>query len=465
MATEQEPRLPRARELAARRCYDDALVDYWALCDAAPFDSDLWLERAGVAEAAGLMEDAVRALYHVVELYGRTGMAEAVEVAQQVLALDPRHRGARQFLGLHAPARLSESDAAAAPVVFPRVDSIPLAVPLADSLPMPVPVSDSMALPMPAADPLSGPIARPEAAPEAAESAASAAGARTRRTPGARTRRLVHDMLAGLRASPLVDELGEEGLAFLVDVGRMVRFSRGQIVFREGEEGSSLFVILQGKVDVERLQPASGAMVRLSTLPAGAFFGEVSLVAGVPRSATVRAREPTTLLEVSRQAVRVLGGQNQRLMVLLMRFFRARLVGTLVATSPLFQPFSPAERRAMVRRLRLRELGPSEIVLRQGRVGDGLYVVLIGTLIVFVSDEQGNARRLGVLGPGEVFGEMSLIHGARAMANIGALARAWLLRLPREDFDELAAAHPEMRDRLARIAADRQAKNRGDLPP
>lgn len=474
MATERERRLRRARALAARDRYDDALADYWVLCHDGPFDPELWLERAAVAEAAGMMEDAVRALFHVVELYDRTGMAEAVEVAQRVLALDPRHRGARHFLGQRAPDRLSESDASAAPVaapvVIPRFDSVPIAIPIADSLPMPGPVSQSVALPRPLVDPLSGPHAAPHARPETAADpgadpqAEEAEAGAPDGPPGARTRRLVHDLLRGLHASPLVDELGTEGLALLADAGRMVRFARGQTVFREGEAGSSLYLILQGRVDVERLQPISGTMVRLSTLPAGAFFGEVSLVAGVPRSATVRAREPAVLLEVSRQAMRALGEQNQRLLVLLMRFFRARLVGTLVATSPLFQPFSPEERRAMVRRLRLRELAPNEIAVRQGRVGDGLYVVLIGTLIVFVSDDQGNARKLGVLGPGDVFGEMSLIHGERAMANIGTLARAWLLRLPREDFDELAAAHPEMRDRIARIAADRQARNRGILP-
>jgi CRP-like cAMP-binding protein len=221
--------------------------------------------------------------------------------------------------------------------------------------------------------------------------------------------------------------------------------------------------VLEGSVDVERYHPVLGAVVRLSTLPAGAFFGEHALVAGVARSATVRARRQTSVLELGRDTVRALGRMNDQVLIALMRFFRARLIGTVMATSPLFHPFSADERRAMVSRLRLRELPAQEIVLRQGRVGDGLYVVLIGTLVAFADDERGRARRLGVLGPGDIFGEMSLIRNEPAMASIGTHTRSWILRLPREDFNEVVAAHPEVLDQLTDIAAVRNARNRDIL--
>lgn len=454
MGTEQEQLLDQARELAAGRSLEQALVLYRDLCERDPYDPEPWLERAGVAEAAGLIQEAIRALFHVAELYGRTGMGEAVDIALRVLALDAEHRGALQFLSLHAPDRLVQTlgGASAVPQAIPRFDAIPVAEPLADALPMPVPVSESMAMPQPVLEPVSGPLSGPVAS--AVEPV---------RPPGQRTRRLVTELVRGLKNSPLVQELDPDAIAFLAEAGQPRRCVRGQVVFREGEEGDSLFLVLEGAVDVERRQPATGAVVRLSTLPVGAFFGEVSVVAGVPRSATVRARERTILLEVSRASMRELGSRHEQVLVTLMRFFRARLVGTLMATSPLFQPFTSDERRALVSRFRLRELKPNEIVLRQGRVGDSLYVVLIGTLIAFATDEQGNTHTLGVLEPGEVFGEMSLIHGERAMASIGAHSRAWLLRLPRGDFDEIVAMHPEVLAQLAGIAADRAARNRDIL--
>jgi CRP-like cAMP-binding protein len=270
-------------------------------------------------------------------------------------------------------------------------------------------------------------------------------------------------LIAGLRSSPLLDVLDHDAIDFALESGHVRHVQRGESVVRQGDRGDSLFLVLDGSVDVERYHPVLGMIVRLSTLPAGAFFGEQSLVAGVARSATVRARRETVLLELGRDTVLALARLNDQVLVTLMRFFRARLVGTVMATSPLFHPFSADERRTIVGRLRLRELPPQDIVLRQGKLSDGLYVVLIGTLVAFVSDDGGRARRLGVLGPGDVFGEMSLIRGEPAMGSIGAHTRSWILRLPKEDFGELVAGHPEVLDQLADIAAMRHARNRDVL--
>lgn len=524
MGSERERLLEQARGLVAQHDLDRALLLYRELCEDDPYDPDPWMERAGVAESLGLIGEAVRSLFHVAELYARTGMGEAVEIAQRVLALEPGHPGARQFLRPHASAAPGPAvsgdlgDADAVPVMASRFDAIPVAMPLADALPMPIPVSESVAMPRPVLEALSGAVSAPVSGfvSGAISSAGATSGATSGpvprsgpvsgfasgpvpgsvsgqlsdrisdqssgrmsgpvsgpvseladpdaapRPPGARTRRLVTELVRNLRTSALVQELDADAISFLVEAGHPRRCVRGQVVFREGEEGASMFLVLQGSVDVER-RSATGSVVRLSTLPPGAFFGEISVMAGVPRSATVRAREQTILLEVSRDSMRELGRRHEQVLVTLMRFFRARLVGTVMATSPLFQPFSPDERRALVSRFRLRELGPDEIVVRQGRTGDGLYVVLIGTLVAFVTDDSGNTRKLGVLEPGEIFGEMSLIHDARAMASIGTYTRCWLLRLPREDFADITAMHPEVLDQLARIAADREARNRDTL--
>jgi CRP-like cAMP-binding protein len=533
MGRDSDTRLDEVRELAARGDHGHALHGYRELCERDPYDPDLWLERADVAEAAGLDADAIEALLHVLDLYAETGMAEAIDVAERVLELDPAHVQARRFLEAYAPDRNSAPrilvraldgaldvpggdpdrvDARAAgsavtsavasggadPVPEPIWDTVPMHVPAAasasvalpflDSVPMPMPVSDSVAMPAPRPEDLSGPVAMPRIAsmremgraePTRGESLAgresladrdddlatlgSGVGSRAAPLPrGGRHRAAAH-MIAGLRSSPLLDVLDQNALDFALESGHVRQVRRGETVIRQGERGDSLFLVLEGSVDVERYHPVLGMIVRLSTLTAGAFFGEQSLVAGVARSATVRARRETTVLELGRDTVLSLARMNDQVLVTLMRFFRARLVGTVMATSPLFHPFSADERRAMVGRLRLRELPPQDIVLRQGTVGDGLYVVLIGTLVAFVGDERGRARRLGVLGPGDVFGEMSLIRDEPAMASIGTHTRSWILRLPKEDFHEVVAGHPEVLDQLAEIAAVRQARNRDVL--
>lgn len=71
-------------------------------------------------------------------------------------------------------------------------------------------------------------------------------------------------------------------------------FADGEIVVREGEETREMFVIRKGQIEI--LKQVGGHEVRLAVLGRGAFFGEMSLLEGLPRSATARARGETSLV-------------------------------------------------------------------------------------------------------------------------------------------------------------------------
>ena len=71
-------------------------------------------------------------------------------------------------------------------------------------------------------------------------------------------------------------------------------FSDGEIIFNEGESSSEMFVVRNGKVEI--CKNVSGHTMRLAMLDRGAFFGEMSLLEGLPRSATARAVGNVSLL-------------------------------------------------------------------------------------------------------------------------------------------------------------------------
>ncbi|HVK70517.1 MAG TPA: cyclic nucleotide-binding domain-containing protein, partial [Polyangium sp.] len=73
-------------------------------------------------------------------------------------------------------------------------------------------------------------------------------------------------------------------------------------VVREGERGSSLFVLASGTVEV-LVRQQSGQDVAVATLERGAVFGEVALLTGSERIATVRTTCESTLYEISKQAL------------------------------------------------------------------------------------------------------------------------------------------------------------------
>jgi hypothetical protein len=73
----------------------------------------------------------------------------------------------------------------------------------------------------------------------------------------------------------------------------------GEVIYREGDLGDAVFVVKAGEVEVSRT--VSGQMVRLAVLRHGAIFGEMGVLRDRPRSTTVRAIGPVTLLAILKQ--------------------------------------------------------------------------------------------------------------------------------------------------------------------
>jgi len=88
----------------------------------------------------------------------------------------------------------------------------------------------------------------------------------------------------------------------LEQIGRSLRrrrFRRNEVVFHQGDPGDSLHIIAEGAVKIV-LPSAEGEEAIIATLRVGDFFGELALLDGAPRSATVTALEPTETLVLPR---------------------------------------------------------------------------------------------------------------------------------------------------------------------
>lgn len=114
-------------------------------------------------------------------------------------------------------------------------------------------------------------------------------------------------VLDGLRHSHLFEVLSDAELNQLADKARLQVFAPGETAVRQGEPGSSLFFVLKGEMTVE----VDGQPV--AQLGKGRMFGEMSLLTGAPRSATVRAMDEVRLAEVPKEALACLLERNERL--------------------------------------------------------------------------------------------------------------------------------------------------------
>lgn len=256
---------------------------------------------------------------------------------------------------------------------------------------------------------------------------------------------------------PLFSSLPPEGFRTLVERLSAWEADDGALIVAEGEHADSVFVVVRGGVRVER------GGVEVTTLGPGTFFGEMALLSRKPRAASVYALGTTELLELPRAVLEELAAKDGAVQHALERFCRARLVDNLARFSPLFAGIEPSTARRALSSFATRKIPGGTVVVEQGRPSSGLFIVLEGCLEVaaVVDDERQVLRQLG---PGEVFGEMSLLADEGATASVTARGPSTVLVLPRVAFTELVVGVPTLRARLEVLAEQRRLHNEALLP-
>ena len=254
---------------------------------------------------------------------------------------------------------------------------------------------------------------------------------------------------------PLFDDLSQDAFVELVNKLEYHRHVAGQLIIREGDPGRSFYVIVEGKVRIYKVGPDEKE-ITLAHLGEGAFFGEMALLSGAPRTANVVAEEDTEILEVSDVVLRDLAGKYPQVINSLKNFYRQRLLNNVMAISPLFKDFDPAERKAIVEKFKMKQAGQGEVLINEGKNSDGLYVVLHGSVQVATSRDK-QPIELAKLKEGDIFGEMSLLTRKPATATVTSQGNSILLRLPRENFQELVLTHPQILELVSELTEKRKA--------
>jgi CRP-like cAMP-binding protein len=105
--------------------------------------------------------------------------------------------------------------------------------------------------------------------------------------------------------------LSDEETTRLAESSKLRVYAPGESIVRMGQEGNSMFVVIRGSVKV---QVPDGSTVRtLNELRENEFFGEMSLLTGEPRTATVVAAEETEVLQIKKAAIKPIFEANPEL--------------------------------------------------------------------------------------------------------------------------------------------------------
>jgi len=270
-----------------------------------------------------------------------------------------------------------------------------------------------------------------------------------------------------LTLSQLLDTLGDlTGLESETEL-QLIELKEGDILFEQGQEADSVYVLIAGVLGVRVKHPDSTETV-IDKLAPGAIVGEMALMSGQKRSATVFAINDAGVICLTRSHFEKLTEEDRAVLETLdatfaPRWQRIHLVNIL---KNLFGELDTSSLHAIQREMEWQHYSNGDIIFKQGDEPDGMYIVVNGRLRVIVYTPAGDERLIGEIGPGETVGEYAVLTDDLRSATVYAVRETNLAKITSSVFCKLIRDYPELMIKIAGVIVERQQRNlKGIISP
>ena len=220
---------------------------------------------------------------------------------------------------------------------------------------------------------------------------------------------------------------------FMLD-SEPVAYRAGEVLFQRNEPGASLFAIADGSVLVE-IDPNDPS--KTVAIGQGSIVGEVGLISGRKRGATVRTAEGAIVIEIPRNAALKLMATNAA----------AKREITRISTErqllQLFGSVSSDDLAEVLKSAEIKGIRAGQTIINEGEEGFDVFVVRQGSMVVEKSI-GGKPVFLSYLPAGSYVGEMALIDGGRRTATVRAAIKSEVIRLDGDAFRNLLRSKPDL---------------------
>jgi ABC-type lipoprotein export system ATPase subunit/CRP-like cAMP-binding protein len=245
----------------------------------------------------------------------------------------------------------------------------------------------------------------------------------------------------------------------LVEISRRVKpqiFQPNSNIVRQGEAGDKFYVLLNGRADVY-ISQAGGSEVLVNQLKRGQYFGEMALLGGGVRTATVRASGdgPVSAMALDEKAFNSLINDSRTLREELTGIIDKRnIYNQLQVVSSLNQKMLASI---------LKDIAPvtyeaGHEIIKQGDVGSSFFLLVDGRVDILVRDERGRDVLINHLSKGSYFGEMALMGDPRRQATVRVSKErsAKVIELNMQEFEQLASASEQFNTDVRKLAGTRK---------
>lgn len=268
-----------------------------------------------------------------------------------------------------------------------------------------------------------------------------------------------------LRNVPLFSSLSDAELQRVIDspANSVIDFSPLAPIVEENEVGSCMYIIIDGAVDV-RIKAVGGREITIATLKSGEFFGEQALLPGSSgrRNATVRALQKSRLFKILKTDAALGMSMSEDLAdeLTLIDGTSEERVRMMLRSVRLFRSLSSRDLDRVGDWTEVVTFEAGEMIVREAEDGDYMYVVLDGSVEVFVVDDDGKIVVLSELTRGHYFGEQALLPQGtgRRNANVRANERATLVRVAKRFFQLIINHDNKLMLALKAVGASQKKK-------
>ncbi|MEO8000275.1 MAG: cyclic nucleotide-binding domain-containing protein, partial [Arenimonas sp.] len=237
---------------------------------------------------------------------------------------------------------------------------------------------------------------------------------------------------------------------FLLD-STIHTFAAGEVIFHRNDYTNSLFCIVDGEVEIQALGK-DGSPVSFG-MKTGNFFGELGLISGRRRAATVIASKDSVLIETPRRSMLKLLASVEAVRRTLDEVSLKRAVRSFLASS-----IPEDELDYLVQSAVIRNYDAGATLFNEGDASDGLYLIRRGSVTVS-RKLGGNEVVLSYVAAGNYVGEMALLSGSPRSATVKAAVASEAIVLESTRIHEILARNADLRAQLNVLYLERVRDN------
>lgn len=268
--------------------------------------------------------------------------------------------------------------------------------------------------------------------------------------PNQQVSRVIEEVQAGVA---LFNEVSTLQLREFILDSTLLTPAKGAIIFRKFDYTNTFYSILQGKVELE-LTDADGKVKHIK-LDQGQYFGEMGLISGRRRSATIRAGENCVLLETPRRTMLKLIASvddvRKRMDLVFVRNAIYNYLGSMLSRTAIDALVAGG--------VTVKRYQAKEHLFKEGDEPDGMYLIRRGSVTVSRQDPGKGERILSYVAAGNYVGEMALLRDTPRSATVTATVLTEALVLDAQTVRDQLAANPGWRKSIEDQVISRTEQN------